>query len=98
MHNSFLCGRIGRDDSLPMKDLTQGSIASHLVSMAMPTVAGMLLSTVYFFVHLYFVSGLGEVAVAGVSAAGSALLAVQALAEVLGIGTVVLMSHAAGRK
>lgn len=81
-----------------MKDLTQGSIAGHLVALAVPTAAGMLFQTLYYFVDLYFVSGLGDAAVAGVSAAGNVMFIILALTQVLGVGTVALISQAVGRK
>lgn len=81
-----------------MKDLTQGSIAGHLISLAVPTAAGMLFQTLYYFVDLYFVAELGDAAVAGVSAAGNVMFIVLALTQVLGVGTVALISHAVGRK
>lgn len=81
-----------------MKDLTQGSIAGHLIAMAVPTAAGMLFQTLYYFVDLYFVAGLGDAAVAGVSAAGNVMFIILALTQVLGVGTVALISHAVGRK
>ncbi len=81
-----------------MKDLTQGPIGRHLAAMAVPVGAGMLLQMLYYLVDLYFVSRLGEAALAGVSAAGNAFMAVLALTQMLGVGTVTLVSHAAGRK
>lgn len=81
-----------------MKDLTRGSIAGHVVSMAVPMGAGMVFQTLYYFVDLYFVAKLGDAAVAGVSAAGNAMFIVLALTQVLGVGTVALISHAVGRK
>jgi putative MATE family efflux protein len=81
-----------------MKDLTQGSIAGHLVSLAVPTAAGMLFQTLYYFVDLYFVAGLGDAAVAGVSAAGNLMFVILALTQVLGVGTVALIAQAVGRK
>lgn len=81
-----------------MKDLTQGSIAGHLIALAVPTAAGMLFQTLYYFVDLYFVAALGDAAVAGVSAAGNAMFIVMALTQVLGVGTMALISHAVGRK
>jgi putative MATE family efflux protein len=81
-----------------MKDLTQGSIAGHLISLAVPTAAGMLFQTLYYFVDLYFVAGLGDAAVAGVSAAGNIMFIIVALTQVLGVGTLTLISHAVGRK
>ncbi|MGX4802826.1 MATE family efflux transporter [Bradyrhizobium guangdongense] len=81
-----------------MKDLTHGSIASHILSMAPPIVVGMITIMICQLVDLYFVSGLGEAAIAGVAAAGNAGFLVNALMQVLGVGTVALMSHAVGRK
>ena len=46
-----------------MKDLTKGSIPSHLIAMAVPMAAGMIFQTLYFFVDLYFVAKLGDAAV-----------------------------------
>ena len=81
-----------------MKDLTKGSIPSHLIGMAVPMAAGMIFQTLYYFVDLYFVAKLGDAAVAGVSTAGNAMFIILALTQVLGVGTVALISHAVGRK
>jgi putative MATE family efflux protein len=66
--------------------------------MAVPMAAGMIFQTLYFFVDLYFVAQLGDAAVAGVSAAGNAMFIIMALTQVLGVGTIALISHAVGRK
>ena len=66
--------------------------------MAIPIFAGMLFQTLYYLVDLYFVAKLGGDAVAGVSAAGNLQFIVMALTQVLSVGTMVLISHAAGRK
>ena len=81
-----------------MKDLTQGSINRHLVATALPIAIGMLFQTLYLLVDLYFVSSLGDAAIAGVSSAGTAGFVILALTQMLGVGTVALVSHAAGRK
>ncbi len=81
-----------------MQDLTQGSIPRHIVRMAAPLAIGMLFQTAYYFVDLYFVGRLGDAAIAGVAAAGNLQFIVVALTQVLGVGTMVLISHAAGRK
>ena len=81
-----------------MKDLTQDSIVRHILVMAAPIVAGMIFQTLYLLVDLYFVAALGDTAIAGVSAAGNATFVIFALTQVLGVGTVALISHAAGRK
>jgi len=66
--------------------------------MSMPIAAGMFFQTLYILIDLYFVSGLGDAAIAGVGAAGNMMFIVFALTQVLGVGTVALISHAAGRK
>ena len=81
-----------------VKDLTQGSIVRHIFQMAAPIAFGMVFQTMYYLVDLYFVAGLGDAAIAGVSAAGNAMFLVFALTQVLGVGTVALISHAVGRK
>src|SRR5262245_63122400 len=81
-----------------MKDLTTGSITGHLVRMAAVMAIGMIGQTLYVLVDLYFVAGLGPDAVAGVGAAGNVAFIVLALTQILGVGTVALISHAVGRK
>ena len=81
-----------------MHDLTKGPIAGHIARMAAPIAAGMIFQTMYYLVDLYFVSRLGGTAIAGVSAAGNVQFIIMALSQVLGVGTMVLISHAAGRK
>src|SRR6195256_6293918 len=81
-----------------MKDLTQGPITRLLVAIAVPIAIGMLFQTLYFIVDLYFVARLGAAAIAGVSSAGTAGFVIMALTQMLGVGTVALVSHAAGRK
>ncbi len=81
-----------------MHDLTQGSISKHILRLAAPMAAGMVFQTLYYFVDLYFVAKLGDSAIAGVSAAGNLQFIVMALTQILGVGTMVLISHAAGRK
>jgi len=66
--------------------------------MAIPIFAGMIFQTLYFLVDLYFVAGLGDAPLAGVGAAGNVSMIIIALTQMLGVGTVALVSHAAGRK
>ncbi|KRA75899.1 MATE family efflux transporter [Lysobacter sp. Root667] len=81
-----------------MQDLTQGSIPKHVVRMAAPIMIGMLFQTLYFLIDLYFVARLGDAAIAGVGAAGNVQFIVMALTQILGVGTMALISHAVGRK
>ena len=81
-----------------MKDLTKDSITRHILTMAAPIAAGMLVQMAYTLIDLYFVSQLGDAAIAGVRSAGNAAMVVFALAQVLGVGTVAVIAHAVGRK
>ena len=81
-----------------MRDLTQGPIAGHLLGMAAPIAAGMLAQTLYFLIDLWFVAQLGDAALAGVGAAGIAMFVIMALTQMLGVGSMALISHAVGRK
>src|SRR4030081_1157060 len=81
-----------------MKDLTQGSIVGHISAMAPQIFAGMIMIMLCGLIDLYFVSSLGDAAIAGVGAAGNAGFLVNALTQVLSVGTVALISHAVGRK
>jgi Na+-driven multidrug efflux pump len=81
-----------------MKDLTQGSIVSHILNMAPPIVAGMITIMICQLVDLYFVAGLGEAAIAGVAAAGNLGFLINGLMQVLGVGTVALIAHAVGAR
>jgi putative MATE family efflux protein len=66
--------------------------------MAVPLAAGMIFQTLYYLVDLYFVAGLGDAAIAGVGLAANVSMVIVALTQMLGVGTVALVSHAAGRK
>jgi putative MATE family efflux protein len=81
-----------------MKDLTEGPIPKHVAALAIPMIAGMMLQTLYFFVDLYFVSKLGDAAIAGVAVAGNLMFVTFFLTQMLGVGTVAMVSHAVGRK
>ncbi|HUO19888.1 MAG TPA: MATE family efflux transporter [Steroidobacteraceae bacterium] len=81
-----------------MKDLTQGPVTGQLIAMAVPLAIGMLFQTLYLLVDMYFVAGIGEAAIAGVGAAGTIMFVMMALTQMLGVGTVALVSHAVGRK
>ncbi len=79
-----------------MRDLTRGPLLGHIAAMATPIAVGMLVQTLYLLVDLYFVSRLGDVALAGASAAGNAMFLVLALCQILSVGTLAVVSHAVG--
>lgn len=64
----------------------------------MPMALGMIFQTLYYLVDLWFVTRLGDAAVAGVSSAGNVQFMVMALTQVLGVGTMPLIANAVGRK
>jgi putative MATE family efflux protein len=81
-----------------MKDLTQGSIPRHILAMAAPMFAGMIVQTLYLLVDLYFVGQIGGAAIAGVASAGNLMFFVMGLTQILGVGTLALIAQAVGRK
>jgi putative MATE family efflux protein len=81
-----------------MHDLTRGPLPGHILKMAAPIAIGMVFQTLYYLVDLYFVARISDTAVAGVSAAGNVQFLVMALTQILGVGTMALISHATGRK
>ena len=81
-----------------MEDLTRGSIPKHIVKMAVPIAIGMLVQTCYLLIDLYFVGGLGEQSLGGVSAAANLSMFILALTQMLNVSTGTLIAHAVGRK
>jgi putative MATE family efflux protein len=79
-----------------MKDLSTGSIPRHIASMSIQMAIGILVQTLYYVVDLYFVSRLGDAAIAGVGAAGNLWFVVLALTMIMSVGTVALVSQAVG--
>jgi putative MATE family efflux protein len=81
-----------------LTDLTQGSIGRHIVGMAAFIGAGLVFQAAYFIVDLYFVSQLGKDAIAGVGSAGNFSFLGIAASQLVGVGSLSLISQAAGRK
>ncbi len=81
-----------------MRDLTTGSITNHTITLAAPVVVSMLTQVAYQLVDLYFVSRISAAATAGVNAAGSALLVLSALAQMLNVGAAALVAQAVGAR
>ncbi len=81
-----------------MTDLTQGPIGRHMAGMAAFIGAGLVFSAAYFIIDLYFVSGLGPQVLAGVSAAGNFSFLALAASQLVGVGSLSLISQAVGRR
>lgn len=85
-------------DVAATRDLTAGCVVGHILTMAAPIMAFMIVGAFNSMVDLYFVAQLGSVAVTAVSVGANISLPVSALAQVLGVGTAALVSQAFGRK
>ena len=81
-----------------MRDLTHGPVTRHLLQTTGFMLVTMVFQTLYFLVDLYWVGRLGKEAVAGVAVSGNLMFVTLAISQMLGVGTTVLVSHAAGRK
>ena len=81
-----------------MRDLTQGSITAHLLGMAAFIGLSLIFQTLYFIVDLYFVSRLGNAAIAGVSAAGNIFFLALAASQLISIGVMATVAQAVGKK
>jgi putative MATE family efflux protein len=81
-----------------MKDLTQGSVTKHLLHMSAFMAVSMVMQTLYLLLDMFWVGHLGKEAIAAVGVAGSLMMIVLALTQMLGVGTTTLISQAAGRK
>ena len=81
-----------------MHDLTTGSLSRHLLKTTSFMLVTMVFQTLYFLVDLYWVGRLGTAAVAAVGIAGNLSFMVLALTQMLGVGTTVVVAHAAGRR
>jgi len=86
------------EQSVLRGDLTSGSVTRALLGMAAPIALGMVFQTLYFLIDLYFVSQLGDHAIAGVGAAGNLTFVVLGLTQILAVGTVALVAQAIGRR
>jgi putative MATE family efflux protein len=82
----------------PMKDLTEGPVARHLVHIAGFIALSTTFQTLYFLADLYFVGRIGREAVAGVGLAGNLTFMVLALTQTLGVGATSLIAQAIGRR
>lgn len=81
-----------------MRDLTQGPITGHLLGMAAFIGISLIFQTMYFIVDLYFVSQLGNAAIAGVSAAGNVFFLALAASQLISIGVMATVAQAVGKK
>lgn len=81
-----------------MKDLTQGSVMGNLLRMSAFLMASMLGQALYLLADMYWVGRLGRESVAAVGLAANLMALTLALTQMMGVGTTILISHAAGVK
>ena len=81
-----------------MRDMTTGSVRMHIVRMSLFLLAGMVVQTLYSLADVYWVARLGQQAVAAVSLAANWNFVSLACTQILSVGTVALVSQAAGRR
>ncbi len=81
-----------------MQDMTTGSVRGHVVRMMLFVLAGLVIQTLYALVDIYWVGRLGKEAVAAVALSTNVMFISMGVTQMLSVGTVALVSHAAGRK
>jgi len=80
------------------QDLTSGPIKRHLIKMSLFMGMVMIVQTLYGLIDLYWVGRLGSTAVAAVAIGTNLMMFTLALTQILSVGTLSLVSQAAGRK
>lgn len=79
-------------------DMTQGPVRAQIVRMTAMMLAGMVLQVAYSLIDIFWVGRLGKEAIAAVAIGSQLNLITIAIAQMIGVGTVALVSQAAGRK
>ena len=87
-----------REGGSTTKDLTQGSVTRHILTLSAFIALSTTFQTLYFLADLYFVGRLGKEAIAAVGLGGNQMMLVLALTQTLGVGTTSLIAQALGRK
>ncbi|MGH8446131.1 MAG: MATE family efflux transporter [Solimonas sp.] len=80
------------------RDLTSGSIRTHLLKMSAFMLLTMIVQTLYGLIDLFWVGHLGRDAVAAVALGSNLMMALMAVAQTLAVGAAALVAQAAGRK
>ncbi|MDD3626716.1 MAG: MATE family efflux transporter [bacterium] len=80
------------------KDLTTGNILKHIIFLALPTMATMTLQTSYDLVDMYWVGSLGPAAISAVTVFGFMFMAFVVFNQIIGVGSVSLISRYYGAK
>ena len=79
-------------------DLTEGSIVTHLIRLAIPASMGMIFNTLYNLTDLWFAGMLSSAALAGMSIAGSVFFLLIGIGAGIQSGTAAMVASDVGRK
>ncbi|MCK5129600.1 MAG: MATE family efflux transporter [Clostridiales bacterium] len=83
---------------MKQRDLLKGSITKHLFRMALPSIAGMFSFVIFNFTDTYFVSQLGDNALAAMGFTFPIIMLVGAISTGISMGAASLLSRAKGAK
>ena len=80
------------------KDLTEGSLSKNLLYMAVPTMGGFAVQVLYDIVDMFWIGKISSRAIAGVAVFSSIFWLISVLNEIIGTGSVSMISQAYGAK
>ncbi|MFN3283186.1 MAG: MATE family efflux transporter, partial [Pseudothermotoga sp.] len=80
------------------RDLTQGSLTKNLFYMALPTMGGFALQTLYDIVDMFWIGRISSKAIAGVTIFSTVFWLVEVLNEIIGMSSTSLISQNYGAK
>ncbi len=80
------------------KDLTQGSLTKNLFYMALPTMGGFALQTLYDIADMFWIGRISSKAIAGVTVFSTVFWLVEVLNEIIGMSSTSLISQNYGAK
>lgn len=80
------------------RDLTEGNLSRNLLYMALPTMGGFAVQVMYDIVDMFWIGKISSSAIAGVAVSSSIFWLVSVLNEIIGTGSVSLISQAYGAK
>ncbi|AJC73484.1 multidrug transporter MATE [Pseudothermotoga hypogea DSM 11164 = NBRC 106472] len=80
------------------RDLTEGSLSKNLLYMAVPTMGGFAVQVLYDIVDMFWIGKISSRAIAGVAVFSSIFWLISVLNEIIGTGSVSMISQAYGAK
>jgi putative MATE family efflux protein len=80
------------------RDLTHGSVRTHLLKMSAFMLMTLVVQTLYGLIDIFWVGHLGRDAVAAVALGSNLMVVLMAVAQTLAVGTAALIAQATGRR